>query len=103
ELLKILLEAGAHADSPNPEGQTALMLVARTGNVDAARLLVEHGATVDAREQWGQQTALMWAAARRHPAMMDFLIEQGADLNARSAHRDYKRHVTKEGRAKNLD
>jgi ankyrin repeat protein len=79
------------------------MLVARTGNVEAATLLVERGATVDARETWGEQTALMWASARRHPAMMEFLISNGADVNARSIARDYPRHVTKEGRAKSLD
>ena len=36
EILKLLLEAGANADSPNPDGQTALLAVARTGNVEAA-------------------------------------------------------------------
>jgi ankyrin repeat protein len=102
-LLKLLLDAGADADSANPEGQTALMLVARTGNVDAAKLLLKEGATVNARENWGQQTALMWAAARRQAAMVDYLISAGADINAQSIHRDYPRHVTKEGRAKNLD
>ncbi|MES2605135.1 MAG: ankyrin repeat domain-containing protein, partial [Pseudomonadota bacterium] len=102
-MLKLLLDAGANADSSNPEGQTALMLVARTGNLDAAKLLVQAGATVNAREQWGQQTALMWAAARRHPAMVDYLIEQGAEIDAQSLGRDYKRHLTKEGRAKSMD
>ncbi|MDT8397514.1 MAG: ankyrin repeat domain-containing protein [Pseudomonadales bacterium] len=103
ELLRLLLDAGADVDSPNPEGQTTLMLVARTGNVDAAKLLVAHGATIDAREGWGEQTALMWASARRHPAMMEYLIKLGADVNARSAVRDYNSHLTEEGRAKNLD
>ncbi len=102
-MLKLLLDAGANADSPNPEGQTALMLVARTGNVEAAKLLVKHKATLDAREQFGEQTALMWATARRHPEMMQFLIEKGADVNARSKWRDYQRHLTAESRAKNLD
>jgi ankyrin repeat protein len=103
KILKLLLEAGADADSPNPEGQTALMAVARTGNVEAARALLEHGAAVDAREHWGGQTALMWASARRHPQMMELLIDHGADVDARSIHRDYQRHVTAEGRPKNLD
>jgi ankyrin repeat protein len=103
EILQLLLDAGANVDSPNPEGQTALMLVARTGDVDAAKLLISHGATIDAREGWGQQTALMWASARRHPAIMELLLEEGAYPNAQSAHRDYKRHVTAEGRAKSLD
>jgi ankyrin repeat protein len=103
ELLKLLLDAGAHPDAPNPEGQTALMLVARTGRVDAARLLLERGANVNAKENWGEQTALMWAAARGHPAMIDLLAGAGADLDASSTARDYRRHLTKEGRAKSLD
>ena len=103
DMLKLLLEAGANADSPNPEGQTVLMAVARTGNVEAARLLLDHHATVDGREKWGGQTALMWASARRHPEMMQLLIAKGADVNARSIDRDYQRHVTAEGRPKNLD
>jgi ankyrin repeat protein len=103
DMLKVLLEAGADADSPNPDGQTALMAVARTGTVAAAELLLGHRATVDAREKWGGQTALMWASARRHPEMMQLLIARGADVNARSIDRDYQRHVTAEGRPKNLD
>jgi ankyrin repeat protein len=103
EIIKLLLEAGADADSPNPDGQTALMEVARTGNVEAAELLVKHGAKIDAKERFGGQTALMWASARRHPQMMQFLISKGADVNAQSIDRDYQRHVTAEGRPKNLD
>jgi ankyrin repeat protein len=103
EILQLLLDAGADANSPNPDGQTALLAVARTGNVNAAQLLLNKGATVDAREKWGGQTALMWAAARRHPEMMQLLISKGADVNARSIDRDYQRHVTAEGRPKNLD
>ncbi len=103
EMLKVLLEVGADPDSPNRDGQTALLAVARTGNVHAAQLLLDHGATVDVRETWGGQTALMWASARRHPQMMELLISNGADVNARSIDRDYQRHVTAEGRPKNLD
>jgi ankyrin repeat protein len=66
-------------------------------------LLLDHGATVDAREKWGGQTALMWASARRHPEMMQLLISRGADINARSIERNYQRHVTAEGRPKSLD
>jgi uncharacterized protein len=103
DMLALLLEAGAHVDSPNPDGQTALLAVARTGNVKAAELLLSRGATVDAKEKWGGQTPLMWASARRHPAMMELLISKGADVNARSIDRDYQRHIQAEGRPKSLD
>jgi ankyrin repeat protein len=103
DMIGLLLEAGADADSPNPDGQTALLAVARTGNVKAAELLLSRGATVDAKEKWGGQTPLMWASARRHPAMMQLLISKGADVNARSIDRDYQRHIQAEGRPKSLD
>jgi ankyrin repeat protein len=102
-ILKLLLEAGADADSPNAEGQTALMAVARTGNVEAAKLLLKHGAKVDAVEQFGGQTALMWASARRHPEMMKLLLSKGAQINARSVVRNWERHITAEGRAKDVN
>jgi uncharacterized protein len=79
-----LLKAGADAESPNGEGQTALMIVARTSNVDAARLLIEHGAKVNATEKWRGQTALHWAAAQSQPAMVKELLRHHADPNARS-------------------
>src|SRR5205085_12027382 len=82
--LKALLDAGADVESPNREGQTALMTVARTSRVDAAEVLLAHGARIDAREQWRGQTALMWAAAQSQPEMVRFLVAHGADVNARS-------------------
>ena len=103
EMIKVLLEAGADPESPNADGMTALLAVARTGIVEAAQVLVKAGAKVDARENFGGQTPLMWASARRHPAMMQFLITSGADVNARSTERNYQRHVTAEGRPKSLD
>ncbi|HEY1898775.1 MAG TPA: ankyrin repeat domain-containing protein [Steroidobacteraceae bacterium] len=100
-IIKDLLKAGVNPDSPNPEGQTALMVVARSGNVQSGKLLLDAGATVDAREQWGDQTALMWAAAESHPEMIKLLIDHHADVNAHGAIRDWQRRVTAEGRPKN--
>src|SRR5580693_7646841 len=56
EMLKALLDAGA-------DGQTPLMIVARTANVAAAKLLLGKGANPNAAEAQKNQTALMWAAA----------------------------------------
>src|SRR4051812_16821067 len=80
KIIRLLLKAGADPDSANAEGQTALMAVARTGNVEAAKLLVRAGAKVNAREQWGNQTALMWAAAQRQPEMVKFLVRSRAEV-----------------------
>jgi uncharacterized protein len=103
ELVALLLKAGADPESPNADGETALHLVARAGNIEAAKLLLKAGAKVDPVESFGGQTPLMWAVARRHPAMVEFLASKGANVNARSAIRDYQRVVQAESRAKSLD
>ena len=83
DLLEALLKAGADVESPNADGQTALMVVARTGQVDAARLLLKHGAKVNAVERWRGQTALMWAVAQKQPAMVVELREAPARTSTR--------------------
>jgi ankyrin repeat protein len=99
-MIERLLKAGADANFAGPEGETALMTAARTGTVEAARVLLAHGAQVDARESWRGQTALMWAAAQRHPAMVKELIAHGADVNARSTTQKWERQTTAEPREK---
>jgi ankyrin repeat protein len=94
-----LLKAGANVESPNGDGQTALMIVARTSNVAAAKLLLDRGANVNKVEQWRSQTALIWAAAESQPAMVKELIARGADVNARSMVNNWERQVTSEPRA----
>ena len=100
-MIRLLLAAGADVESATAEGQTALMSVARTGNVEAATLLIRRGANVNASENFGGQTALMWAAARRHPQMVQLLASKGADVNARAIVRNFERHITVEQRYKN--
>jgi ankyrin repeat protein len=103
ELIQLLLKHGVDASTANADGETPLHLVARAGNIEAATLLLKAGAKVDAREKFGEQTPLMWAVVRRHPEMVEFLLGKGADVNARSAIRDYQRVATAESRAKSLD
>ena len=81
-----LLAAGANPLRPSPLGETPLMAAARTGVVDSVRALLRHGAgaEVDAREGWRGQTALMWAAAEGHAAVVAALAAAGADVDARS-------------------
>jgi len=95
-----LLDAGADSNAATTEGETALMTVARTGNVEAAKVLLAHNADVNSKEQWRQQTPLMWAVAESHPEMAQELIAHGADVNARQVKWNWERQVTKEPREK---
>src|SRR6202167_4436984 len=99
-MIEKLLTAGADANAAGTEDETPLMTVARTGSVDAAKVLLAHGAKVDARESWHGETALMWAAAQNHPAMVSALIAAGADVNAISTVVKWDRQTTAEPREK---
>ena len=86
-----LLEARGDPDIAPDTGGTPLMIAARQGNVAAVRSLLAHGADVDAKEGAQGQTALMWAAARRQPGVVQVLLEAGAGLHART--KSSRRHV----------
>ncbi len=99
-IIERLLKAGVDPNATSTEGETALMTVARTGVVEAAKVLLDHGAKVDAREEWHGQTALMWAVNEQHPAMVKELIAHGADVNAVSNVNQWERQRTAEPREK---
>jgi len=98
ELVGMLLEAGAEANAANEDGQTALMLAARTGDVALAKLLVQHGADVNRREQYRNQSAVMWAAAQGHADMVAYLVSQKADLSVRARANDWETQISSEPR-----
>ena len=60
------------------------MTAARTGKVDAVKVLIAHGADVNFKESRRGQTALMWAAADGNTAVVEELVERGADMKART-------------------
>jgi len=102
-IIEWLLKAGANADAANNEGETALMEVARTGHIEAANLLLKAGANINLTEQWGGQSPLMWAAAQSQPEMVKFLLEHGANADARGVVRNWERKVIKEPRPKDMN
>jgi ankyrin repeat protein len=97
-VIKALLDAGADVNGVGKDGETPLMVLARSSNVEAARLLLERGADVNAKEAWREQTALIWAAAQKQPAMVKVLLEHGAEPNARSKVNDWDSQVSGEKR-----
>ncbi len=83
-MVGLLLAAKANPNSKLLNGETVLMTCARTGNASAVRSLLVQGADPKAAEPEHNQTALMWAAAEKHPQVTALLIEFGADVRARS-------------------
>jgi ankyrin repeat protein len=78
-----LLESDDAAAAFSPDGFTALHLAAFFGKAEVARLLLEHGAAVDAytRNPFANQP-LHAAAAGRHIEVCRILLAAGADVNA---------------------
>lgn len=60
---------------------TGLHAAAQRGQVDAVRLLLEHGADPNAREDGDNTYALHWAAAQRHLETVRVLLDAGADVD----------------------
>ena len=83
-MVETLVSAGADPNAALPSGETPLMTASRTGSADAVRSLLAHGADVTAREGSHGQTALMWAVAQRHHAVVLTLLEHGAGIADRS-------------------
>lgn len=111
KIVQLLLAAGANPHAKNKENCTPLSMVAEAGKyeliqfmnvveqpqkphrkpeilvvaqnnlVQTAQVLLEHGAVIDHAPIKG--TALHIAARNRHADLVQFLIEQGADLFAR--------------------
>ena len=69
-----------------PDGFTALHLAAFLGRTDAMRVLLDHGAEVDAYSLNEEEaTALHAAAGGRHRNACALLLERGASPNAQQA------------------
>ena len=79
EILARLLASDAELDRHQADGLPLLMWAVLNPNADAARLVIEAGADVHQRLPDGT-TVLMYAAERAsNPAVLDLLLEAGAD------------------------
>lgn len=88
-IVQVLFDAGLDPNITYGHSLTALMWAAGHSNdvpppegLKAVELIVKSGARLDAADDRGR-TALMIAAERNHPLIVNFLLEQGADRSAR--------------------
>jgi ankyrin repeat protein len=102
-IVEALLKAGADPNFKTPNGETPLMSAARSGKVEAAKALLDAGADINAKETWGGQSALMWAAAQSQADMVKFLASKGANLNDHGKVNQWDRKIIQEPRPKDMN
>ena len=85
-LTELLSDRSLPVAAPSGDGFTALHFAAFFGRAEAARLLVVHGADVDARGTgWMTGTPLHSAASGKHTEVVGVLLEAGADPDVRQS------------------
>jgi uncharacterized protein len=71
---------GVSPETVDGRGDHALLIVARDGYLDGAKILLDAGAKVNRRNKWGD-SAIMVAALSGHENMVRLLRSKGADIN----------------------
>lgn len=86
DLVKRYLELGAEVEPADSIGSSALMNACANGHLDLARTLIEkHGADVNYRDADLGWTTLLLAVRRGDVLLVQYLVQQGADLHCRDA------------------
>jgi hypothetical protein len=75
---------GGKAVTGNPFGKTELHKAVTAGDMEKARVLLDKGANVNAKDKFGD-TALHMAVSRGNIKLAELLLEKGADTNASDA------------------
>ena len=102
-IIDALLKAGADPNFRTTDGETPLMAAARSGKIDAAKALLAAGADINAKENWGGQSAIMWAAAQGQADMVKYLASKDASLNDHGKVHQWERKIIQEPRPKDMN
>jgi ankyrin repeat protein len=78
-----LLASGVDVNARDGLGSTPLLDAAWSGNADMARVLLQHGADVNAAHREAGSTALEYAVLTGHTAVVKLLLAAGADTTRR--------------------
>ena len=90
EVTQLLLKGKADVNAKNDWEWTPLHLAAQENNRDIAKLLVKHGAAINAASyikypSQGKHTPLHIAIYNKHTNMIKLLIKEGANINAQNS------------------
>jgi hypothetical protein len=80
EIVKVLLERKARIEQRNARGETAIMMAAYRGHLDTIKLLHQRGASIEG-PGW---TPLHYAAFNGQTAVVKYLLDQRADIDAKA-------------------
>ena len=76
EMVKFLLDHGASPNVVTPDHRTLLEEAAMLGKDETVRLLLAHGADINAHPD--HHTALAWAQRKKHADIAAILLQAGA-------------------------
>lgn len=82
--IQTLCRLGADIDAIGNEGCTALMELVATGNMEATKKLLVHGADVNSSSAMNKMTSLSFAAIQGREDFLVLLLDHGADLELRN-------------------
>ena len=85
EIAALLLERGMNPNHRNWHHFTLLHHMAAEGEMEKARLLLDHGADINALDEEYRSTPLGCAARRGQKEIVELLLERGADPNLAGA------------------
>src|ERR1700733_1759841 len=83
-LVRLFIENGANASGRNRDGWSPLTFGALGGSVEVGRLIIEAGADVNSQSWDEAWTPSLQAAENRQHGFMRFLIQNGADVDAKT-------------------
>jgi len=84
KVAELLLSRGANMNAKvKSNGDTSLMVACRGGHSDVARVLIEGGSNINAKNNNGD-TPLMLACWKGHIEIATILIERGSDIDAKN-------------------
>jgi len=86
DMLRLLLNLGLAAQTPNERGFYPIHTACQQGNFEAVELLLRSGADLESIESDGQYTPLSLSIRMHHSDLARYLIANGADIHHRRNH-----------------